>query len=498
MARGSDPDSRPISVAELMARAKEQGATDVADAAASSPAATGRRHRGGKGAVSVAELTGEIPRIGDKATTPPPTRDFNAADVAERTATDRSDAEATATVDAETTATVDAEAATTADADPAPQSTAPSDQDTAAQRRIDYAGQETKAESKPASNAEPEADPSPADDQHSDEETTGVIASVQAYSQVDDNPEEDHRALSAAEREREFERYRNFEDVDETPAPASEPKKRKRGLFGRGRKDTAAQAAASADAAPDYPDNTDHEVTQLIPMVTAPQPPTTAPEGHEAPVPVPVEIAESEPVPSPPPATPPADSGRYLRFDIDDNDDDASAPAARDDDSTSTSETAKVDIAKAGPSQPDNLAYSAVDEDDSRATVATPMSAAPAQDTAAVRTQLTESAAARSEIEREPAVGESHETSPSVQWLLLIGQVLAGLAVGVALFWGFTELWRWNVYFALVLAVAVIFGLVTLVHVVRRSQDLISTLLALGVGLLVTIGPLVLLLVAGD
>ena len=35
--------------------------------------------------------------------------------------------------------------------------------------------------------------------------------------------------------------------------------------------------------------------------------------------------------------------------------------------------------------------------------------------------------------------------------------------------------------------------MVTTVHVVRRSQDLISTLLALGVGLIVTIGPLVLL-----
>ena len=48
-------------------------------------------------------------------------------------------------------------------------------------------------------------------------------------------------------------------------------------------------------------------------------------------------------------------------------------------------------------------------------------------------------------------------------------------------------------YFALVLAVVVIFGIVTFAHLVRRTRDLPTTLLALGVGLLVTIGPLVLL-----
>ncbi|MBD0861858.1 hypothetical protein IA539_11625 [Gordonia sp. zg691] len=83
--------------------------------------------------------------------------------------------------------------------------------------------------------------------------------------------------------------------------------------------------------------------------------------------------------------------------------------------------------------------------------------------------------------------------SPVTAWLLLFGQAIAGLAIGVGLFWGFTELWRWNPYFALVLAVLVIFGIVTLSHVVRRTKDLPTTLLALGVGLLVTIGPLVLL-----
>lgn len=85
------------------------------------------------------------------------------------------------------------------------------------------------------------------------------------------------------------------------------------------------------------------------------------------------------------------------------------------------------------------------------------------------------------------------EKSPGLAWLMILGESLAGLAIGVGLFWGFTELWKWNVYFALILAVLVIFGIVTFTHLVRHSRDLVTTLLALAVGLIVTIGPLVLL-----
>ena len=91
------------------------------------------------------------------------------------------------------------------------------------------------------------------------------------------------------------------------------------------------------------------------------------------------------------------------------------------------------------------------------------------------------------------APAEHAEHSPITAWSLLILEVLAGIAIGIGLFWGFTELWRWNVYFALVLAVLVIFGIVSFTHAVRHSRDLFTTLLALGVGLIVTIGPLVLL-----
>ncbi|ALG85887.1 hypothetical protein [Gordonia phthalatica] len=87
---------------------------------------------------------------------------------------------------------------------------------------------------------------------------------------------------------------------------------------------------------------------------------------------------------------------------------------------------------------------------------------------------------------------ESHGKSAFLGWLALLGEVVLGLAVGAGLFWGFTELWKRYVYLALILAVVVIFAIVTFAHVLRK-RDLPTTLLALGVGMLVTIGPLVLL-----
>ncbi|GAA4384837.1 hypothetical protein [Tsukamurella soli] len=59
-------DSRPISVAELLAR----NAANAAEGAASATGRRGRRHRGGENSVTVAELTGEIPvvRAGGDAT----------------------------------------------------------------------------------------------------------------------------------------------------------------------------------------------------------------------------------------------------------------------------------------------------------------------------------------------------------------------------------------------------------------------------------------------
>ena len=66
MANESGPDSRPISVAELLARS--QGAESAEATRRSGD--RGRRRVGREGTVSVSELTGEIPRVGDDPTPP--------------------------------------------------------------------------------------------------------------------------------------------------------------------------------------------------------------------------------------------------------------------------------------------------------------------------------------------------------------------------------------------------------------------------------------------
>ncbi|MFM9378438.1 hypothetical protein [Gordonia sp. VNK21] len=87
---------------------------------------------------------------------------------------------------------------------------------------------------------------------------------------------------------------------------------------------------------------------------------------------------------------------------------------------------------------------------------------------------------------------QPHERAAIWGWLGLIGEVVLGLAVGAGIFWGFTVLWKEYIYLALILAVLVIFAIVTFTYALRK-RDLPTTLLALGVGLLITIGPLVML-----
>lgn len=72
-------------------------------------------------------------------------------------------------------------------------------------------------------------------------------------------------------------------------------------------------------------------------------------------------------------------------------------------------------------------------------------------------------------------------------------QSILAVAFGAGLFISFDQLWRWNNIIALVLSVLVILGLVVAVRVVRKTEDIASTLIAVAVGALVTLGPLALL-----
>jgi hypothetical protein len=80
---------------------------------------------------------------------------------------------------------------------------------------------------------------------------------------------------------------------------------------------------------------------------------------------------------------------------------------------------------------------------------------------------------------------------------LIVIQSMLAVAFGAGLFIAFDQLWRWNSLVALVLSVLVILGLVAGVRVVRKTEDIASTLIAVAVGALITLGPLALSMQAG-
>jgi hypothetical protein len=91
------------------------------------------------------------------------------------------------------------------------------------------------------------------------------------------------------------------------------------------------------------------------------------------------------------------------------------------------------------------------------------------------------------------------ETRVETLWRgsLIVFQSILAVAFGAGLFIAFDELWRWNSIVALVLSVLVILGLVVGVRVVRKTEDITSTLIAVAVGALITLGPLALSLQSG-
>ncbi|WP_029118071.1 hypothetical protein [Mycobacterium sp. URHB0044] len=83
--------------------------------------------------------------------------------------------------------------------------------------------------------------------------------------------------------------------------------------------------------------------------------------------------------------------------------------------------------------------------------------------------------------------------SSFVRGVWVVAQCMLAVAFGAGLFIAFDQLWKWNSIVALVLGVLVILGLVVGVRVVRKTEDIGSTLIAVVVGAMVTIGPLALL-----
>ncbi|MGH3524063.1 MAG: hypothetical protein ACRDU4_14895, partial [Mycobacterium sp.] len=74
----------------------------------------------------------------------------------------------------------------------------------------------------------------------------------------------------------------------------------------------------------------------------------------------------------------------------------------------------------------------------------------------------------------------------------IVLQSILAVVFGAGLFVAFDQLWHWNNIVALVLTVLVTLSLVAAVQAVRKTVDIGSTLIAVAVGLLITLGPLAL------
>ncbi len=92
-------------------------------------------------------------------------------------------------------------------------------------------------------------------------------------------------------------------------------------------------------------------------------------------------------------------------------------------------------------------------------------------------------------------VDSAESGSPLWEWAAMVSQIGIGV-VGGATLWLICEwLWQRIPVLALVVALAVITGLVWIVRRVRRAEDLQTTVIAVLVGLFVTVSPAALLLV---
>lgn len=87
------------------------------------------------------------------------------------------------------------------------------------------------------------------------------------------------------------------------------------------------------------------------------------------------------------------------------------------------------------------------------------------------------------------------EVSPAKAWLTMVAQLALGVVGGAAVWLGFNWLWGRLPVAALVVAVVVTAGLVFIVRKIRRADDLNTTVLAVLVGLVVTVSPAMLLLI---
>ncbi|MBX7435018.1 hypothetical protein JDV09_23395 [Mycobacterium sp. Y57] len=421
---GSDDHSstRPISVAELLAKNGTIGAPPVGGRR--------RRRRGNADAVTVAELTGEIPIIRpDEPVKPPEAAEPEPETPAEADATEvPSSNGAVDHVDAEPVAEVPAEP----DEAAAPEAEVEAEVETKAEAEV-----ETKAEAETEAEAETgdTADVVEAEEQTSVAEDTEVAGDTE----VDDDTEvaDDAEVAEDTEVDDDYadavaDYAAHLEKREAEPEPV-EFRPRRRFGFGRSRE----RAAVDAEQMSPDPVDDGGETTDLLESLADPD---ELPDGDGQSV----AVEESgDQLPS------------YL----------SASP-----DPLFGGDTVADDLAlRPGSSPADSDLNSDLDVDSDL-----------------------DSVTGEKDLD-EDEFGEPRRMSTFVHGLWIIGQSIVAVVFGAGLFIAFDQLWKWNNIVALVLSVLVILGLVVGVRVVRKTEDIGSTLIAVAVGALVTLGPLALL-----
>ncbi len=420
--------TRPISVAELLAKNGTIGAPPVGGRR--------RRRRGNADAVTVAELTGEIPIIRPDEPEPEPVDESPAAETDTAAAADSETAPSTNgevdTAEPEVEAVPDAELELDVEAEPEVE-------------------QELDVEAEPEAEAESEVEPEPeAVPDSGVEPSTGegadsgvdleVDLEVDHEDDLEDDSEDDYADAVA-------EYSARLEDRDAEPAETPAPRR-----FGFGRLKRAPAPDVDAEQmSPDPLDDTAAEVDA-----------DTLLEGADE-----AEAAEVDDLDSAA-AEADVDADREADVEADSADRDDTESADADDSGLpsylrSSSEplfggqTVADDLARrAGSSRDDDVDGDGVDV-----------------------------------LEEDPTRARPMSSVAHGAWI--VGQSVLAVVFGAGLFVAFDQLWKWNNIVALVLSVLVILGLVVGVRVVRKTEDIGSTLIAVAVGALVTLGPLALL-----
>ena len=402
--------TRPISVAELLAKNGTIGAPPVGGRR--------RRRRGNADAVTVAELTGEIPIIRPDEPEPSPTP-VDEAPAAETDTAAAADSETAPSTNGEVD-TAEPEVEAVPDAEPQAQ--------VEAEPEVE---QELDVEAEPEAESESEVEPEPeAVPDSGVEPSTGEGADSGV--DLEDDSEDDYADAVA-------EYSARLEDRDAEPAETPAPRR-----FGFGRLKRAPAPDVDAEQmSPDPLDDTAAEVDA-----------DTLLEGADEAETAEIDDLDSAAAEADVDADREADSA--VRDDTADADDSGLPSYLR-----SSSEplfggqTVADDLARrAGSSRDDD-----VDGDD---------------------VDVLE------EDKTRPMSSVAHGA-----WI--VGQSVLAVVFGAGLFVAFDQLWKWNNIVALVLSVLVILGLVVGVRVVRKTEDIGSTLIAVAVGALVTLGPLALL-----